>query len=201
MTKNLKEFVKNKNNLIIIVLAGVLLMIIAWPVKKETKINNTSNINKVTESENLSDKENTELVEEEYVDRMEKKVEEILCNMEGAGQVKVVITIRSSTEKVVEKDLPVNRSNTTEEDAEGGKRTVNNVDAQENTVYSQTGNDSQPYVIKTVSPQVEGVLVLAEGAGSGEVSKNISDAIQVLFGIEAHRIKVIKLECIGSNTD
>ena len=201
MTRNLKEFVKNKNNLIIIVLAGVLLMIIAWPVKKETKINNTSNINKVTESENLSDKENTELVEEEYVDRMEKKVEEILCNMEGAGQVKVVITIRSSTEKVVEKDLPVNRSNTTEEDAEGGKRTVNNVDAQENTVYSQTGNDSQPYVIKTVSPQVEGVLVLAEGAGSGEVSKNISDAIQVLFGIEAHRIKVIKLECIGSNTD
>lgn len=201
MTKNLKEFVKNKNNLIIIVLAGVLLMIIAWPVKKETKINNTSNTNKVTESEDLSDKENTEMVEEEYVDRMEKKVEEILCNMEGAGQVKVVITIRSSTEKVVEKDLPVNRSNTTEEDAEGGKRTVNNVDAQENTVYSQTGNDSQPYVIKTVSPQVEGVLVLAEGAGSGEVSKNISDAIQVLFGIEAHRIKVIKLECIGSNTD
>ena len=201
MTRNLKEFVKNKNNLIIIVLAGVLLMIIAWPVKKETKINNTSNTNKVTESEDLSDKENTEMVEEEYVDRMEKKVEEILCNMEGAGQVKVVITIRSSTEKVVEKDLPVNRSNTTEEDAEGGKRTVNNVDAQENTVYSQTGNDSQPYVIKTVSPQVEGVLVLAEGAGSGEVSKNISDAIQVLFGIEAHRIKVIKLECIGSNTD
>ena len=201
MTRNLKEFVKNKNNLIIIVLAGVLLMIIAWPVKKETKINNTSNTNKVTESEDLSDKENTEMVEEEYVDRMEKKVEEILCNMEGAGQVKVVITIRSSTEKVVEKDLPVNRSNTTEEDAEGGKRTVNNVDAQENTVYSQTGNDSQPYVIKTVSPQVEGVLVLAEGAGRGEVSKNISDAIQVLFGIEAHRIKVIKLECIGSNTD
>ena len=201
MTRNLKEFVKNKNNLIIIVLAGVLLMIIAWPVKKETKINNTSNTNKMTESEDLLDNVNTEQVEEEYVDRMEKKVEEILCNMEGAGQVKVVITIRSSSEKVVEKDLPVNRSNTTEEDAEGGKRTVNNVDAQENTVYSQTGNDSQPYVIKTVSPQVEGVLVLAEGAGSGEVSKNISDAIQVLFGIEAHRIKVIKLECIGSNTD
>lgn len=199
MTDNLKDFVKNKNNLVIIVLAGILLMIITWPVKKDTKINNSSNSNIEAGKTDLTvDSVNTTLDDENYARQMEKKLEEILGKMEGAGQVKVIITLRSSTEKIVEKDIPVVRSNTTEEDAEGGRRTINNVDTDESTVYSQAGNDSEPYVVKTVSPQVEGVLVLAEGAGSGEVSKNISDAIQVLFGIEAHRIKVIKMECIGS---
>ena len=36
------------------------------------------------------------------------------------------------------------------------------------------------------------MLVLAEGAGNGTVKKNITEAVEVLFGIEAHRIKVAK---------
>lgn len=202
MTEKLKNLVKSKNNLIVIVLAGILLMIIAWPVKKETKNNNSSDLNMVTETEHGTvNTFHTSTEDEDYARQMEAKLEEILGKMEGAGQVRVIITIKSSTEKIVEKDLPVVRSNTTEEDGEGGKRTVNNVDTQENTVYSQEGNNQEPYVVKTLSPQVEGVLVLAEGAGTGSVSKNISDAIQVLFGIEAHRIKVIKMECIGSQNE
>ena len=49
-------------------------------------------------------------------------------------------------------------------------------------------------MVKTTSPQVEGVLVVCEGAGVGTVSKNITDAIEVLFGIEPHKIKVVKMK-------
>ena len=47
-------------------------------------------------------------------------------------------------------------------------------------------------MVKTLQPKVEGVLVIAEGAGNSVVKKNISEAVEVLFGIDAHRIKVAK---------
>lgn len=196
---------KEKNNLLVLVLAGVLLMVIALPVdsgkKKEKDSENGSSA-----SENINNnsylytgEENTGVQgqlymgsAEEYTAMMERKVEELLGQMEGAGQVKVIITLRSSSEKVVEKDAPVSRTDTTEADSGGGTRTVNSVETGESTVYTSEGGYSEPYVIKTISPQVEGVVVLAEGAGSGSVSKNISDVIQVLFGIDAHQVKVIK---------
>ena len=46
--------------------------------------------------------------------------------------------------------------------------------------------------MKTLQPEVEGVLVVAEGADSSVVKKNITEAVEVLFGIDAHRIKVGK---------
>ena len=41
---------------------------------------------------------------------------------------------------------------------------------------------------------VEGVSVVAEGGDSALVQKNISEVIQALFGIEAHKIKVVKMK-------
>ncbi len=204
MTDKWKALFQNKSNLIMIVLAGILLMIIALPVKKNSKDNTSYSNDRGVSPINASQFKNSEGMDtavmgganaeiDAYAREMEDKLEDILSKMEGAGHVEVIITIKSSTERIVEKDLPVIRSNTQEEDGEGGTRNINNVDTQESTVFSQNGSISEPYVVQTISPRVEGVLVLAQGANSGMVNKNITDAIQVLFGIEAHRIKVIKM--------
>lgn len=202
MSEKLKDFLKNKNNLIVLVLVGVLLMVITLPVEDKEKtdkeksilqgINNTSSLTEKASNQDVI------AVEGDYAAEMEKKLEAVLEKMEGAGKVQVFITLRSSEERIVEKDEPINRSNTAETDAEGGSRTINNVDAGESTVYTTEGNVSTPYVVKTVTPQVEGVLVLAQGAGNGAVNKNIADAVQVLFGIEAHQVKVMKMETANS---
>ena len=206
MIENVKAMAKDKNNLLVLVLAGVLLMVIALPIdngKKNEKASEKEG--SASESTNSSsylyaDEENIGAQgqlymgsAEEYTAMMEQKLEELLGQMEGAGEVRVIITLRSSSEKIVEKDAPVSRTDTAEADSGGGTRTINSVETGESTVYANEGSYSEPYVIKTISPQVEGVVVLAEGAGSGSVSKNIVDVIQVLFGIDAHQVKVIKL--------
>lgn len=206
MIEKVKAMAKDKNNLLVLVLAGVLLMVIALPIdngKKNEKAgekeggasenaNNRSYL--FAEEENAGEQGQLYMESaEEYTAMMEKKLEELLGQMEGAGEVRVIITLRSSSEKIVEKDAPVSRTDTAEADSGGGTRTVNSVETGESTVYANEGNYSEPYVIKTISPQVEGVVVLAEGAGSGSVSKNIVDVIRVLFGIDAHQVKVIKL--------
>ena len=129
-----------------------------------------------------------------YITELETKLEQMLFNMENVGKVDVLITLQSSEEKIVEKDIPINRSNTEEQDSGGGSRSVSNVDTQEITIYETDSGKSTPYVVKTTSPKVEGVVVVCEGAGIGSVSKNITDAIEVLFGIEPHKIKVVKMK-------
>ena len=50
-----------------------------------------------------------------------------------------------------------------------------------------------PFVIEETAPEVEGVLVAAQGGENLKVAEDISDAAQVLFGVEAHKIKIMKL--------
>lgn len=200
MMDKLKLFAKNKNNLILLILAGVLLMVITFPIKEkeadeetDTNVNNTSyQIDSGSTSAASGDGYLSE--EQTYISQMEEKLTEVLSKLDGAGAVEVLITLEASEEKIVEKDVPVVRSNTEETDSSGGVRTISNVDMGESTVFSNVDNESVPYVIKTLSPQIEGVVVLAEGAGNGNVSLNISEAVQVLFGIEAHKIKVMKMD-------
>lgn len=61
-------------------------------------------------------------------------------------------------------------------------------------VYSSSGGSSTPYVIKTYVPEVEGVLVVAEGAGSGTVNRTVTEIVQALFHVDAHRVRVVKME-------
>ncbi len=42
------------------------------------------------------------------------------------------------------------------------------------------------------SRTVEGVVVIADGAGNAAIAKNITDVVQALFDVDSHRIKVIK---------
>ena len=40
--------------------------------------------------------------------------------------------------------------------------------------------------------EVEGVVVLADGAGNANVVRNITDVVQALFNVDSHKIKVIE---------
>ena len=215
------KFLNNKNNLLIIVLLGVLFMVIAIPVdtagtggKSTSGYNNNSSYQTEntgtgyqaggtagytagygeTNGSGTGGSTGTGYVweQEQYIKEMEAKAESLLSGVSGAGQVKVMITLRASSEQVVEKDMPVTRSQTSEQDSQGGSRMVSEFATEDATVYRKGNGYEEPYVVKTLSPSVEGVVVVAEGAGNGEVSKNLSEAVQILFGVEAHRVKVLK---------
>lgn len=169
-----------KDQWFLLLLVGILLVVIAMPVQKEQK-----------ETGGIPAEEETVLGE--AVTDMEIRLQNILCQMEGAGRVKVMITQKSSGEKIVEKDIPSSDRDTQEQDENGTRSTVER-NREEVTVYEKNENGSQtPYVTQELSPQVEGVLVLAEGGDNAVVIKNITDAVMALFNLEAHKIKVMKM--------
>lgn len=181
-----------KDNLIILVLAGILLLVINLPTEKkqdESKKNMTEAGTMVSAAE---ERRFGDLYE--YTEYLEEKLETLLVNMKGVGRVKVMITLETSEEQVVEKDEPITRDNTTETDTQGGNRVIYKSDSGQETVFMKQGSDEIPYVSKTVLPQIEGVLVIAQGAGQGSNSLKISEIVQALFGVEAHKVKVVAME-------
>lgn len=194
--RDLKKWFR-KDNLVILILTGVLLVIIALPTRdpREAGEPQTGGDNQVKapagESTGITGQADSD---EDYARQLEQRLRETLSQMEGVGKVRVMITLRSSQELVVEKEQPYLRSSTNENDAQGGNRSINQMETEENTVYRTDGNVSEPYVVKTLPPQVEGVVVVAEGAGSGTVNRTIVEMVQALFGVEAHKVKVVKME-------
>lgn len=190
-----------KDNFIVLVLAGILLVIIALPTKKDGGDQGGRNAGE--ESGLVAPQEETdkepgrekagEETDEAYATYLEESLTEALSQMAGVGKVKVMITLKSSRELVVEKEETVRHSATSESDAQGGTRTVNETDSGESAVYRTESGASEPYVVKTLPPRIEGVLVVAEGAGNGTVSRNIVEIAEALFGVEAHKVKVVKM--------
>lgn len=187
-----------KDNLVILILTGVLLVIIALPTKDsgqaETVTPGTEEAPPAGTSGGGGEAVGAADSDEEYIRQLEQRLRETLSRMEGVGKVRVMITLSSSRELVVEKEQPYLRSSTDENDSQGGNRSVHQMETEENTVYRTDGSVSEPYVIKTLPPQVEGVVVVAEGAGSGTVDRTIVEMVQALFDVEAHKVKVVKME-------
>ena len=82
-----------------------------------------------------------------------------------------------------------------ETDAQGSTRQNNEASRSEVSVYTKddTGQDI-PWVIKEIEPEIEGVLVAAEGGADEVVAGEITQAVQVLFDIPVHKIKVVKMK-------
>ena len=64
----------------------------------------------------------------------------------------------------------------------------------EKTVLIEEDGKKVPYVIKELQPEVEGVVVVAQGGGNDIVNQNIVDAVSVLFHISSYKVKVLKME-------
>ncbi len=45
---------------------------------------------------------------------------------------------------------------------------------------------------KTIMPEIEGVVISCTGGGSAVVVEEITEAVQALFSVESHKIKVLK---------
>ena len=173
-----KDNLSRKNQLLLIFLVGILLLVVAFPVsKKDSKAEKTI--------QETSSVRNVQTNLENYEEYLEKRLINALESVDGVGRAEIVITLKSSGQKIVEKDQSINNqsdSNTNEAGSSDGT-----------SVYERQSDGTEiPYVSKELTPEIAGVLVVADGGDNAVVVKNITDAIRALFGVEAHKIKIMK---------
>ena len=130
---------------------------------------------------------------ESYIRSMEKKLKEILCQVDGAGELYVMITVKNSSSKNVLKEKNISYEDTNEEDNSGGKRKKYTYSEDNKTVYvTDSSGNTTPYVLSEMSPEIEGVAVIAEGGDKVLVKEKIINIIKALFGIDINKISVTK---------
>lgn len=172
-----------KQDWLVVCLVGVLLLVVMLPSGgKEQK-----------EAEQTMVQEAVSDNERDYVNRLEQRLERVLKRMQGVEDVSVMITIKDKGEKVVEKDVNRESAITSETDGGGGSRSVTESKNASTTVFTEQGGGSAPYVQKELEPSIEGVVVVAKGGDRSRVKTEITEAVQALFAVEAHRIKVIAM--------
>ena len=183
-----------KNNYVVVVLVGILILIMLIPVggDEDESIGEAQTRQEVNFSNAYMG--DTLDATQTYCHLLEEKMELLLSKIEGVGKTEVMITMQYSEEKYIEKENSNQIQETVETDASGGTRKVYSTSEENGTVYESIDNNSIPYVIKTQVPKVQGVFVVAQGAGVGEVDLKITQIVQALLGIDVHKIAIAKME-------
>ena len=186
--QKLRELVQKVGitRLVILVLAGIFLLVLSLP---EGRTSDTGESRKETGKEDIA-----LLAMQQYAKKQEEKTAEILSRVEGIGDVKVMLTLSSSEEKITLQNSDMTEDTSEEADKAGGSRKQEKQESKQESVLVQKEGEESPYVVQINSPSIEGVVVVAEGVDSSRMKTEIIEAIQALFPIEPHKIKVMKME-------
>lgn len=103
-----------------------------------------------------------------------------------------MIVLKSSSEKILHVDGSSSRSLTEEQDSSGGSRKIDTQEQGQSTVMASRNGESAPIIEKELKPELSGIVISAEGGGNPVVKAEISAAMEALFGLPAHKIKVLK---------
>lgn len=113
---------------------------------------------------------------------LEERLETVLSQMDGAGEVRVLLSYETGEIKQYQMDEQIH---TQQDESE----------TQTQTVLLDNGSGGEaPITVKTIYPTYQGALVICQGADRAAVRLNIVKAVSDLTGLGSDKISVIKMK-------
>lgn len=106
----------------------------------------------------------------DYAQRLEERLQTLIAEVEGVGDVRVMVTLQGSQENVYATDV---------------ETTADGMKTESHVLLSDEG-----LVETTRAPQVLGVAVVCEGGGTATVQNRVSTLVEALTGVGANHITV-----------
>ena len=168
--KNPLKLLKKYKYLLLIVCAGILLLLLPGNKRQSNK-----------ETGSAAQKEIMFSLEAE-----ERKMEQALSSVAGAGRVKVVLTLQNSGQRFYLQDETMSRSEGTD-----GATTRNEEQA---AVILSRGSGYQETVLTDQQyPRYQGALVVCEGGGTASLRLELTNAVAALTGLGTDKINVLQM--------
>jgi len=159
----LTSFASKNRYVILILLLGLLLMLI--PTTKRTQSNTAPNIENATTTPAI-----------------QEQLSQILSNMKGAGEVKVLLTQSHGEEIIYQTDDKDSTSTDT--------GTISR-----DTVIVTDTNRGNSGLIRQINPPVYmGAIVVCQGADNPSVRLAVVEAVSKVTGLGASKISVLKMK-------
>lgn len=163
VSKNLRTLFERYKYVLLVIAAGAVLLLVSFEEKPAQTAQRENSLDGGLRIEDL-----------------EQRLEDALSQVEGAGEVKVVLTVKSTARQVLAQD---GRSVQRGEDLESSLTTV---------VVSRGSGAQEPVMIQQLSPQYQGALVVCSGGDVPTVRLRIVEAVCALTGLGADKISVCK---------
>ena len=187
---NDKKKIENLVFFVIILIVTIVIINAIWSGKSQVtkQENNTTSKQLATTVKNDITQSTTQTT-----DDLEEKLENILSNIQGVGEVKVCINYSESSEVVAMYNETSKVSNTEESDTSGGTRKIQETDSQKEIVYQEDDGEKTPITQKIVQPKIEGAIITAKGANNADTKANIIQAVEAITGLATHKIQVFEM--------
>lgn len=113
---------------------------------------------------------------------LEESLARILCMIEGAGRVEVLLTPARGAETIYQ----------TDEDVSSGEHSA---DKRRDTVLITGDGRLETGLIKQVNPPIyQGAVVVCQGAGDSQVRLAVVQAVKSVTGLTSDKITVLKMK-------
>ena len=130
---------------------------------------------------------------EAYADSIEERLCEIVGSIDGAGRVKVLVTLQNSEEYIYASDSKQNSDASESCDTNGSTTTDTRNDSEESVIIVDGENGREALVRTMLMPTVGGVVIVCDGADNAQVRERITEAVTTALGISSRRVYVTTL--------
>ena len=135
-----------------------------------------------SEKESPGKKAETERMEANIGTDLESELSDILSNVQGAGDVKVILTVSEGERTLYQTDITSSQTDTT-------------TNTKTQTILITDSDRNQTGLIHQKNPPVYcGAIILAQGADEPKIKWAIVDAVGKATGLGADKISVLKMK-------
>lgn len=167
LPKKILAGLKKYKYAVLVLLLGIALMLLPFGKKEETP-------ETVVQEDPLTD--------EAYAQALEQRLEDMLCQVSGAGQVRVMLTLQTGSRTEYQTDTKNSDSGTQSQEE---RKTVI---LSEGSAYDKAAVSAVQY------PRFQGALILCQGADQSTVRLALVNAVAALTGLGSGQITVIKMK-------
>lgn len=116
--------------------------------------------------------------------QLQQRLEEIISQIDGVGECSVMLTFEESERSVyaVEDSVSQERDRQTNSGSSSSQKRL--------VLIEDGEGGNQPVLEKTVRPQVNGVVVVCQGAKSMTVCQQVTEAVTTVLGIRSTQVCV-----------
>lgn len=182
LKQTLKKYIKPQNRSKIIVALGIfglLLIAVSGFFKPQKKSSEPPNF-----SATISDNKRIQL---------EKNLESIISQIQGAGAAKVMVTLESSAETVYATEERKNKEASEDKSGEEVTRKKESDDCEKKyiTIKDSEGTE-HALAITEIEPKIKGIIIICPGGDNPVVKKRITDAVTTALSVPSTRVCVTK---------
>ena len=145
------------------------------------------------EFQDISDSKKEDVFLQEYRKQIENEITSLLKEINGVGNVKVMITLESGEENVYaeqekkREDTQINQTSTNVQESVQSSY-------ENEIVVVKEQNDNKPLIEKTLLPEIQGVAVVCNGGDDISVISAVTNSVSVVLNVPTNRIFVTKMK-------